>query len=124
MNNCGLKAYLDGKNAITIVTDTESSFTINGNFLCCIKNNNFNDETNEILTDYDIEINNGVQDAGAKQLFTVSTVVSENGIHRFSLTPSDDEGVGTLYIKTTCSDESGKVIRATVNVNVQARIDL
>ena len=33
MNNCGLKAYLDGKNAITIVTDTESSFTINGNFL-------------------------------------------------------------------------------------------
>ena len=33
MNNCGLKAYLDGKNAITIVTDKESSFTINGSFL-------------------------------------------------------------------------------------------
>jgi hypothetical protein len=30
MDNCSLKAYLDGKNAITIVTDKESSFTING----------------------------------------------------------------------------------------------
>ena len=33
MENCSLKAYLDGKNAITIVTDKESSFTINGDSL-------------------------------------------------------------------------------------------
>jgi len=78
-------------------------------------------ETNEILDDYDIEISNGVQN-GTKPLFTVQLLSSENGITKFRLTPSDDEGTGTLYIKTTCSDESGKTIRANVNVTIQAEI--
>lgn len=80
-------------------------------------------ETNEILNDYDIEITNGAEGSGEVPLYTIEMLESLNGIHKFRLTPGEIEDTGALYIKTTCSDQNGKTIRATINVTVQARIN-
>ena len=126
INKCSSQEYLfvqyqDGgtnvlseRNGSEIIYLTSSGSSVD--FYTFITN-----ETNEILDDYDIEISNGAQ-PGSTPLFTVQILSSENGITKFRLTPSEDEGTGTLYIKTTCSDESGKTIRANVNVTIQAEI--
>lgn len=79
-------------------------------------------ETNEILTDYDIEITKDPDKPGETPLYSIEMLESVNGIHKFRLTPGEIEDTGALYIKTTCSDQNGKTIRATINVTVQAEI--
>lgn len=114
--------YVDGgtnvlneRNGSETIFLTSSGDTVD--FYCFIAN-----ETNEVLTDYDIEITNGITKPGATPLYTIEHTDSSNGIHKFSLTPGEIEDTGALYIKTTCSDQNGKVIRATINVTVQAEI--
>ena len=43
MENYNFKAYLDEKNTITILSDKESSFTINGDFLHAYYVSRFNE---------------------------------------------------------------------------------
>lgn len=70
-----------------------------------------------VKTDYDMSIL-----PGNETYFTVQLLSSEKGIYKFKITPNDNEGPGTLYIRTTCSDENGKTIRCNINVVVQAEI--
>lgn len=74
--------------------------------------------SNDVKTDYTMNIV-----SSDDNLFTVDNLSYEDGWYFFKLTPSvSNEGTGTLYITTTCSDESGKTIRCNVNVTVQAEI--
>lgn len=75
--------------------------------------------SNVVKTDYEMTI-----ESSSDSLFTVENITDNNGIKGFRLTPSEDnEGTGTLYIRTTCSDESGKAIRCNINVTIQAEIN-
>lgn len=76
------------------------------------------DMSNFVKTDYDMTIV-----SGNTSLFTVLDFSRTNdGFYHFKLKPSEDEGTGTLYIKSTCSDENGKMINCNVNVTIQAEI--
>lgn len=70
-----------------------------------------------VKTDYDMTITSS-DDA----LFSVQLLSETDGIYKFKLIPMDNEGTGSLYIRTTCSNENGKSIRCNVNVVVQAEI--
>lgn len=71
-----------------------------------------------VKTDYEMMV-----ETGSESPFKIENFTSKNGIYKFRLTPSEDKvGPGTLYIRTTCSDESGKSIRCSINVMVQAEI--
>lgn len=71
-----------------------------------------------VKTDYDMTITSSDSD-----LFAVQLLSETDGIYKFKLIPRDNEGTGSLYIRTTCSNENGKSIRCNVNVVVQAKID-
>lgn len=73
----------------------------------------------DVKTDYTMNII-----SSDDNLFTVDNYSYSDGWYFFNLTPSAlNEGMGTLYITTTCSDESGKTIRCSVNIAVQAEIE-
>lgn len=75
--------------------------------------------SNDVKTDYTMNIV-----SSNTNIFTVDNLTYNNGWYFFKLTPSMiNEDTGTLYITTTCSDESGKTIRCSVNVTVQAEIE-
>lgn len=71
-----------------------------------------------VKTDYDMTII-----SSNSELFAVQLLSETDGIYKFKLIPRDNEGTGSLYIRTTCSNENGKSIRCNVNVVVQAKIN-
>lgn len=80
---------------------------------------NMSEDFKEVKEDYTMTVS-----SGNPNLFNVDNFSYDAGKYSFTLIPSaTEEGPGTLYITTTCSDESGKTIRCEVNVMVQAEID-
>ena len=95
MENVNFKAYLDEKNTITILSDKESSFTINGDFLHAYYVSRFN-QYYVYKANVEIDINqkyvlkvfcfcrNPAHDRrGSDRSYSVSDHVAETGNHLF-----------------------------------------